>query len=179
MIEFRFNIRKATEAASRFVELSGGSIGVVRLMKLLYLAERQSLASRGHPIIGDRYVSMKHGPVVSRVYDLCKKEPKGKAEHRAVWLKHLRSDGRDIELVVPAPVAALSRADLDTIDAEFKKWRDWDTWDLVDHLHEILPEWKDPNGSANPIGLPTLFKVLDLTSKEVRSVTDQANLSKS
>ena len=41
-----------------------------KFIKLLYLADRAALIRWGRPISTDRYVSMKHGPVLSNVFDL-------------------------------------------------------------------------------------------------------------
>ena len=41
---------------------------------MLYLADREAYAKWGKPITGDTAVSMKHGPVLSTVYDLTKGE---------------------------------------------------------------------------------------------------------
>ncbi|MBL0158268.1 MAG: SocA family protein [Bryobacterales bacterium] len=40
----------------------------MKLIKLLYLADREALLQWGRPITTDRWVSMDHGPVVSRIY---------------------------------------------------------------------------------------------------------------
>ena len=42
----------------------------LKLMKLLYLADRESMRLYGEPISQDRMVSMPHGPVLSQTYDL-------------------------------------------------------------------------------------------------------------
>ena len=47
----------------------GGSLPLIKLVKLLYLAERLSLQRYGEPITGDKLVSMPHGPVLSMTYD--------------------------------------------------------------------------------------------------------------
>ena len=52
----------------------GGRLHIISLMKLLYLAERESLRVFSKPICGDTYVSMEHGPVLSQVYDFVKNE---------------------------------------------------------------------------------------------------------
>lgn len=36
----------------------------LRMLKLLYLADRESLKETGHTITGDRVVAMEHGPVL-------------------------------------------------------------------------------------------------------------------
>ena len=69
-IKFPFDERKAKSAASVLLQQEGGRMPYIRLIKLLYLADRESIDRRGRPIVGGRYVSMKYGPVLSEVLDL-------------------------------------------------------------------------------------------------------------
>jgi uncharacterized phage-associated protein len=61
----RFNEQKATQAAARFLKLANGKMNYLKLIKLLYLLDRESLNRRGRPVTGDQYYSMKLGPVLS------------------------------------------------------------------------------------------------------------------
>jgi uncharacterized phage-associated protein len=179
MTPFEFNVRKAVEAASRFVELAGGRIGLVRLMKLLYLAERLSLQRFLYPLFGDRYVSMKHGPVPSRAYDLAKTERQGRPGHIQLWQRHFGLESsHEIILRESAKPAALSPEDLEIVESVHDEWRAWDTWDMVEHLHAMLPEWKDPNGSSAPIELATLCRALGFSDEDLESVEEHAVLSR-
>ena len=65
-----YNERRAAEAAAYLLYRAGGTLPVLKLMKLLYLAERLSLQRHGEPLTGDRLVSMPHGPVLSITYTL-------------------------------------------------------------------------------------------------------------
>ena len=60
----RFNERRATEAAARFLKLRGGRMSYLKLIKLIYFLDREALLRWGRPVTGDRYVSMDNGPVV-------------------------------------------------------------------------------------------------------------------
>lgn len=71
----RFNERRATEAAAKFLKLRGGRMSYLKLIKLLYLLDREALLRWGRPVTTDRYVSMDNGPVVSRIYDLIRRSP--------------------------------------------------------------------------------------------------------
>src|SRR5207249_3792384 len=66
----RFNERKATQAAAHLLRLRGGSMSYLKLIKLLYLADREALLRWGRPISTDCYMAMDRGPVLSRVLDL-------------------------------------------------------------------------------------------------------------
>src|SRR2546426_8827697 len=69
-MRLRFNERKATQAAGLLLQLRGGTMSYMKLIKLLYLADREALLRWGRPISTDRYVSMDRGPVLSRILDL-------------------------------------------------------------------------------------------------------------
>jgi len=69
-VNFRFNIAKATEAACHLIQKEGGHLNVMKLVKLLYLLDRLSIARRGIPVVGGVYYSMRNGPVTSEVLDL-------------------------------------------------------------------------------------------------------------
>jgi uncharacterized phage-associated protein len=69
------------------LELHGDRMEYVRLLKLLYIADREMMAEAGAPITGDRAVAMDHGPVLSHVYDLVK----GKAARAGEWAHSIRT----------------------------------------------------------------------------------------
>ncbi len=71
----RYDSDKAAHAAGLFLKLRGGSMSYLKLIKLLYLLDRESFKRWGQPVTGDQYVSMKLGPVLSRVRDLILWEP--------------------------------------------------------------------------------------------------------
>ena len=70
----RFDERKTAAAASILLNEAGGEMEYFRLIKLLYIAEREAWRELRHAISGDGYVAMKDGPVLSRTYDLLKDE---------------------------------------------------------------------------------------------------------
>src|SRR4051794_10494791 len=75
-----FDERKATEATSLLLMLRGNRMHYMKLIKLLYLADREALLRWGRPITTDTFVSMDYGPVVSTIYDLIRRKQNG-----AVW----------------------------------------------------------------------------------------------
>ncbi|MCX6915882.1 MAG: Panacea domain-containing protein, partial [Verrucomicrobia bacterium] len=59
----------------------------MKLIKLLYLADRTALLRWGRPITTDTYVSMDRGPVLSRVLDLATDEDL--PGQTSIWAKHI------------------------------------------------------------------------------------------
>ena len=61
-------------------------MAVLKLMKLLYLAERRSFELYSEPIIGDRLVSMPHGPVLSFTFNHMNGQLESKPDGWAAWI---------------------------------------------------------------------------------------------
>src|SRR6266436_1981672 len=83
----RFNERKATQAAARLLKLRGARMSYMKLIKLLYLADRTALLRWGRPITTDNFVSMDRGPVLSRMLDLATEEIL--PGQTSVWAHHI------------------------------------------------------------------------------------------
>src|SRR5258708_26416900 len=95
-IKFKFNEQKAVQAAARLIQHSGGEMNYMALMKLLYLTDREALLRFGRPITGDKVVAMKHGPVLSRVYDLVAHK---RVALQSEWHKFIPRPARDVYTV--------------------------------------------------------------------------------
>jgi len=67
-IRFQFDLDKAIEAMS-FIVGALGAIEKVKLLKLLYIADREHFLAYGHPITGDRLSAMRWGPLPSACLD--------------------------------------------------------------------------------------------------------------
>ena len=64
-----FQEPKAAQAAAFMLYKANGKLEVLKLMKLMYLAERESFARFGEGLTGDALVSMPYGPVLSMTLD--------------------------------------------------------------------------------------------------------------
>ena len=69
------NLRAAVEDGNDLIVANSfdsvDAMSYMRLLKLLYLAERKSLAETGRPILGDRTIAMQQGPVMEATGDTC------------------------------------------------------------------------------------------------------------
>lgn len=157
-----FNERKAAQVAAWFLKQSGGRMPHLKLIKLMYLAERESLRQHGEMITGDRFVAMEHGPVLSTTLDCIngyKRPSKGGWES---WI----SDREDhaVELrdrgLVRGTLDEVSDAEVGVLEAVWAQFGTWDQWRLVDFLHDPknCPEWTDPNGSSTPIAFSAVLQ---------------------
>jgi len=65
-----FDYKKATQAINYLTKKEGGQIDKLKLMKLIYFADRYHLRRYGRPMFNDTYFAMRLGPVGSSVKDI-------------------------------------------------------------------------------------------------------------
>jgi uncharacterized phage-associated protein len=66
-IRFEFSLEKLVDALAYFAEVGKiRDLTKLKAAKLLFFADKMHLLRYGRPILGDRYVSMDHGPVPSQ-----------------------------------------------------------------------------------------------------------------
>jgi uncharacterized phage-associated protein len=112
----------------------------LRVLKLLYIADRESLAETGRPITGDQVVAMKLGPVLSGIYDLVKSNPC----EPSIWQNFLRKDHYQIELTEDPGTEELSPYEIGKLLEVAKRYKDCGSHDLVEITHEF-GEWQRNN----------------------------------
>jgi len=145
---FRFNFGKTLQAAGVLLSLDGDRMERIRLLKLLYIADRELLAETGRTITGDRAVAMEHGPVLSHVYDLIK----GEASRAGEWDRHIHTVNREVVLRQDPGRGELSRREVEKLVEVTDRYRDADDWSLSEVTHEF-PEWSRnySEGTTSPI----------------------------
>jgi uncharacterized phage-associated protein len=167
-----FNEAKATQAAARILKNRGGRMSYMKLIKLLYLADREALARWGRPITTDSYVSMKHGPVLSQVLNLIT-EGEDPAFGQSIWSKYISEPEHfDVTLNEEPSGDLLSEAEDELLDETFNRFGHLNRWKLVALVHQ-LPELKDPNGSAHPIEYADILKAQNKTPEEIRAIESE------
>jgi uncharacterized phage-associated protein len=167
-----FREDRATQAAARLLKLRGGRMSYMKLIKLLYLADRRALAETGRPITFDRYYSLPKGPILSRTLNLIVDEERPGREP-SYWRQIISEPrGFDVELVDGAPNGALSRAQESIIDAVFAEYGHRNRWDLVEMMHE-LPEWEDPGDSSIPIELHNVLIGTGLPEEDAKAIEEE------
>ncbi len=162
---YGYKERKAAQVAAFFALKSGGTINVLKLTKLLYLSERESMSSFDEPMFYDRLVSMDFGPVTSITLNLINKNIENK--HWSTFLGQ-RVD-MDIEVTRDLDLTKLddlSRADLLILNNLWNKFGHFDRFELAKWTHDNCPEWRNPNGSSLPIEHNYVFKFLGKENAE-------------
>lgn len=143
-VRFAYNEGKAGEMAAYLLKWSGGEMGRLKLIKLLYIADRRSIAETGFSITGDRIVGMKKGPVLSATLDLLEGEAKGRGEVARYAVPVTAREGARLIEDPPSSPRQLSTYELDVLKDVHREFGGYSGEDLTQWLHRNAPEWNEP-----------------------------------
>jgi uncharacterized phage-associated protein len=146
-MHLRFSFERTLQASAYLLRLDGKRMGYLRLLKLLYIADREWLAESGESITGDRAYAMKYGPVLSSTYDLIK----GNGSKAGIWDDHIHTDGYAVELVADPGRDELSKGIIKKLADVTERYRNIDDWELSEHTHQFREWAAHHDGGASPI----------------------------
>lgn len=189
------NITKIIQMTAYLLKLNGGRLNYTKLLKLLYLSDRKSLQLYNYTISKDNYISMKYGPVLSRVYDSIKYASKdcGNGEYEE-WNKYFQKDGYDLILRVKNDGSYyaddiliddelyLSDANIEILEEIDKQYKTFDYRKLIEILHDKrkYPEvkWQHAErfNTSLPINLLDILRALGKNDDEIKMILDDNGL---
>lgn len=164
-----FDEPRAAQAAAFLLVRAGGELSSVKLMDLLYLAERESYRMYGEPLCGGELVSTRLGPNIAQVVDLLCDGSSNAADGWSAWV--VVRGARCVALRDPGDApAALAHGDVEILR---------DVWSRDGHAPALAltpgsgaarcPEWNSRAAVGEPIGLKRLFECLGYSGEGVRS----------
>lgn len=173
-----FSAEKTIQAAACLLKRAPGRrSNYMKLLKLLYIADRTSLQRRGAPICGDTPFAMERGPVPSATLDMIK----GNDPQSTRWDDFITRVDHDVELTDDPGNLELSRAELTILNEIAERFRALDEWDMVRWCHEKLPEFQKndpvPQGKKRlPIPLPDVLEAIGRKGDQAE-ITERINES--
>ncbi len=152
-----FDFPKTLQASAYLLKKANAPMKYLKLLKLLYLADREMLLNHGLVITCDNYCAMKHGPVPSHTYDIIMgRDPVNCPE----WNHFIQPTGNKcVELIIDPGIEELSEADTDYLDDVFNRYGSWNVWQVRDFTH-TLPEWINRPEEKNTSSVP--FTPIDI-----------------
>lgn len=161
----KFREEKATQLAALLLKKRGGRMSYLKLIKLMYLIDREALLRWGRPVTFDNFVSMDNGMVLSQTYDLIMGGNRLGVDE--LWRRFISApQGYEIALEREPEFDELSKAEVELIEAVFERFGRLGRWDLVEFTH-TLPEWTDPKGSSLPVDYKQVLKAGDKSEQEI------------
>ncbi len=170
------NLTKTIQIAQHVLSKTGYRLNYTKLIKLLYLADREALRLWDSAITKDSYASLSQGPVLSGLYNLIKGEYRDGA-YQAQWNAFFMKDGYDLIAIHKSelPIDELSPREMEILDSIEKKYRGWDFRKLIDLLHDgsKFPEWKDPGESSQPLSLEDILRALGRSEDQIKTLMEE------
>ena len=175
---FRFDFAKTLQAAAVLLRHEPGRrTNYMRLIKLVYIADREALAETGHPITGSKAIAMKRGPLPQKLYELIK----GEHYNSPAWENHVDKERYTLSLAKDPGMGALSSYEIVKLLEIASRYRDCDEWDMVRITYEF-PEWRknDPGDSSREIPVADILDAqgkADRLQEVEQSARDEVNIS--
>ena len=140
LIRFDFDPRKSAQAMAYLVsKMQGQKTDKVKLIKLLYLSDREHFLEEGRPITGDDQYAMPFGPVPTLSLDLL--DGQFADGDDAGVFTYLQTGNHEVSLrQLPDPLC-LTETELRVLNAIVDRYGAMPTWELRDFTHR-LPEYR-------------------------------------
>jgi uncharacterized phage-associated protein len=139
---FYLDVRKTVQAIGVLLGARAArQLEYIAIIKLLYIADRESWKETGASITGDVPCAMKNGPVLSGVFDLVNLNDRLGLE---TWIRYIHKEDYDIMLKEAPGDDLLSDYEVKKLTEVSKRHRNHDWRKLIDITHK-LPEWMANN----------------------------------
>lgn len=142
----------ASQLAAYFLLKEGGSMSALKLMKLMYLADREYLLKYGSLLTGGVYMSFPHGPALSQTLNATLLGLENN------WNEIIEDIGNySVGLKNPnlsvIHLDCLSKASRQIMDAVYEKYGHLSASEIsyLTQTKEVCPEWQNPHAPYTPI----------------------------
>lgn len=138
-----FDYQKATQAINYFSRKSDSlRMNKMKVIKLIWLADRYHLRKYGRPVLGDEYNALPYGPVGSTVKDLAENSgflAEEEKDYSSLYIKPINQ--YTVESIQQVDTDVFSETDIEALEFAFDRFGNYDQFDLSKMSHEF-PEWK-------------------------------------
>lgn len=175
-----FNELKTAQASAYLLYKAGGTMEHLKLMKLLYLADRLSWKEYDKSITGDDYYSLPYGPVLSKTLNLIHGETLPQLSRNAtIWDNCIKDNANYCVSLAKENDeyfwGCLSLNDEKILNRVFADFGYFKTFELVEYTYnkKHVPEWQDPKGSSKKIKLPDLLAHLGKSKAHIAEILQE------
>lgn len=169
------NIDKLIQVVGYLLNKNNGKMNYTKLIKLLYLADKESYKAINRSITGDNYISMKNGPVLSTLYYLISNNYNNK-NILDLWNKYFITNKYDlIQIEKNINDSELSRFEKRTLEALDLQFKESDFIEMITFVHDKknCPEWENPKVFSKPITEKAILRSIGRTNEEIKSILEE------
>lgn len=135
-----FDNKKTTQAINLLATKEGGKIDKLKVIKLIWVADRLHLRKYGRPIMNDTYWAMNYGAVGSSVKDFTGfNVEEEEAEYLEEYLEP--KNKYNIKSKKQVDTDVFSDSEIEMMDKAYTEYGSMNKFDLAKLSHEF-PEWK-------------------------------------
>lgn len=156
-IKFPFNPDRASQPVLWLLHRHGGSMDKLKLIKMIFLADREHLVRYGRPIVGGHYVAMDLGLVSSDLKDYIEGRTPSKDLPFVIQEKY------NLVATQATNEDWLSESELKVLDEVYEEYKYIDSVKLGLKTHKYKA-WKNnipPKGSSKPVPYEDFFEEED------------------
>lgn len=158
-----FRSRKAAQICAHFAVRSDGIIEKLKLIKLVYLAERAFLAEIHRPMLFDELFSLPHGPICSSTLNGIDGEI-----HEQIWDDFIQRNGNAIVALkkfTRDDFDEISDAELDILEQVWDEFGQMTASQLRNYSHDHCSEYTETTGRI-PISYREVLEALGVSDTE-------------
>jgi len=171
------NLKKLIQICDYLLSLNNGILNYTKLIKLIYIANREMLKTQNDLIINDRFVSMPQGPVLSSLYNLILEKYTDNEITQLEWNQYFFKNGYNLKKQnFKSNFDELALSEINILKETDEKFKTWTWKQIVDnylHKKDICPEWVDPNGSSYDIYISDILMGLGYDDIEAAEIQDE------
>lgn len=166
-----YDYKKMVQVFNWFAKKNGGEIDKLKLMKLIFLADREHLRRYGRFLCGGTYYGMQMGPVHSEAKDLIDQTDFSDEKEIEYRNKFIEKENHTIKSKSEVDYDQFSETDLEILEKIWEIFGKYDKSKLIEITH-LLPEWKNQRDLLNDIqrrfvmNIEDFFEELDEESKK-------------
>lgn len=166
-----FNNDKVLHSICYILKNNNNKINLLKLMKLLYLADRNSIKKTLQSISGDNFISMKYGPVLSNTLNILY------SLKDSDWGEYLRLEKNtsyylDVVLIKDCSLKKLNAFEINILEEIDKEFKNYNEWEIVDYTHKNIAEWKETKNSKK-IRFYEIAKNLGFSDEEIEIAKEE------
>lgn len=151
------------------------SLNYTKLIKELYLADRECIKRTGWSISDDVYKNLPYGPVLVNLYTLIQgKHPDLRMQSK--WDSNFLTDSKELKAKVSIiPDGELSQMEKNIIDEIDQTYHAYSYSKMIDVVHNknICPEWKDPHGSSSPLKKEDIMRSIGFDEDSIEHFAEE------
>ncbi len=159
-----FRSRKAAQLSAFFAVRSDGIIEKLKLIKLIYLTERQFLGEHYHPMLFDELYSLPHGPICSSTLNGI-----DGVIHGETWDSFIARNGNRVVAMkrfVRDDFDELNNAEIRVAEEIWRQFGPMTASQLRNYTHDNCPEYTETEKRRIPISYRDVLAALDVEEAE-------------